>query len=176
MGHFVLAVKSETKFENLLFSVGQLVESVLQYLLFVARLNFVVYGVGVRADYVAKKKHIPFPVHVQRLVERHFGALLARLSEVHKDFVFYAPRSERGKFYVLVGIVTSHRLDKSYRADGNEVVHIHARVVETLGNVHDKAQIMLYERQSRLLVARKELFYCFRFLVGRERGRQRIAL
>src|SRR5699024_498633 len=76
-----------------------------------------------------------------------------RLAQMHEDLVLYTPGGECGELDVLVRLETAHRLYQPYRADGDQILKVDARVVEPLRDVDHKAQIALYEPEPRLLAA-----------------------
>ena len=60
-------------------------------------------------------------------------------------FVFYAPRGVSCELYIFIGVERVNRLNQPYSAHRNEVLDVHARVVELAGDINHKPKIAFYK-------------------------------
>ena len=86
----------------------------------------------VRAEDIGQQQLVSVPVGVERLVEAHLRALAADLAQIHQYLVFDAAAGVGRKLYVLAGVKRVDGLDKSYRADGYQILKVYPGVLKAL--------------------------------------------
>ena len=131
--------------------------------------------VAVRPEHVGQQQLVAVPVRVDRLVERDLGLLACDLADVHEDLILDAARGIGRQLDVPVRFECADGLDEADGPDGDQVLDVHAGVLEPARDVDHEPQIALDEPGPRGLVARGGLLQEGLLLLRGKRRRENVA-